>query len=547
MSQHFCNSAASLVSDAIDGLVMTSEGRIARLDLPSTVGGFVVVRTDWTKKRVALISGGGSGHEPSHAGFVGKGMLTAAVCGRVFASPSVDAVLAAIRAVTGQPGALLLVKNYSGDRLNFTLAAERASALGLNVRVVFVHDDIALDGDTAETSRRGLAGTLFLTKIVGHLAASGKSLDELHALASGIARDVRTIGVALTSCNLPGRAQATNNRIAAGQCELGLGIHGEPGHATIALPTVDELVAQMAERLLPPALDSPTLKLAVLVNNLGGTSVLEMNGIVASLAKTRLGLRTSLIVGPAPLMTSIGMHGFSISTVPLDRVRAEALVAHVELRTWPPAIEPVMAPTIALKPLPTRAATGAPTNERLVRAVCERLAAGVAQLNELDRVAGDGDTGDSVAACCQAVLSSSAFSLDALGDALAAGGGGTIGVLAAIFFTASARALASGKPPASALLCGLASLQAASGAKLGDRTLVDALAPALDALAHANSDLSAAAQAAGRGAQSTATMPRARVGRAQHISGILNTVDAGAQAVAWIFEEAEKEAAARVS
>jgi dihydroxyacetone kinase len=283
--------------------------------------------------------------------------------------------------------------------------------------------------------------------------------------------------------------------------------------------------------------------LAVLVNNLGGTSVLEMNGIVASLAKTRLGMRTSLIVGPAPLMTSIGMHGFSISTLPLDRVRAEALVAHVELRTWPPAIEPVMAPTIALKPLPARAETsGAPTNERLVRAVCDRLVAGVAQLNELDRVAGDGDTGDSVAACCQAVLSSNAFSMDALGDALAAGGGGTIGVLAAIFFTASARALASGKPLASALLCGLASLQTASGAKLGDRTLVDALAPALEALAHANKcDVSAAAQAASRGAQSTAAMPRARVGRAQHISSMLDTVDAGAHVVAWIFEIAAKQ------
>ncbi|MCY4260853.1 MAG: dihydroxyacetone kinase subunit DhaK, partial [Rhodobacteraceae bacterium] len=195
----FINQRDTIVTDAIDGLLRSSEGRLARLD------GFphikVVIRTDRNPSHVALISGGGSGHEPSHAGFVGEGMLSAAICGDIFASPSVDAVLAGILAVTGAAGCLLIVKNYTGDRLNFGLAAERARALGLKVRMVVVGDDIALP-DLPQP--RGVAGTLFVHKIAGALAASGASLAAVADTAQRVAGQVRSIGMSLDTCTIPG-------------------------------------------------------------------------------------------------------------------------------------------------------------------------------------------------------------------------------------------------------------------------------------------------------------------------------------------------------
>ncbi|MEL7127895.1 MAG: dihydroxyacetone kinase subunit DhaK, partial [Pseudomonadota bacterium] len=174
----FVNAKDDLVKEAIDGVLAASGGALARLDGYPHIK--VVYRADWNRANVALISGGGSGHEPAHAGFVGPGMLTAAVCGEVFASPSVEAVLAGILAVTGEAGCLLIVKNYTGDRLNFGLAAERARALGRRVEMVVVDDDIALPH---LPQPRGVAGTLFVHKIAGALAESGASLDDVTAAA----------------------------------------------------------------------------------------------------------------------------------------------------------------------------------------------------------------------------------------------------------------------------------------------------------------------------------------------------------------------------
>ena len=178
--------------------------------------------------QVALISGGGSGHEPAHAGFVGRGMLTAAVAGNIYASPSVAAVLAAIRAVAGPRGVLLIVKNYTGDRLNFGLAAELARVDGIHVDVVFVADDCALDADLKSTGRRGVAGTVLVHKLAGGAAEAGASLSEVAAVARATAAHVRTFGVALSTCQVPGRPRATRlDDVDA--MEIGLGIHGEPG------------------------------------------------------------------------------------------------------------------------------------------------------------------------------------------------------------------------------------------------------------------------------------------------------------------------------
>ncbi|MEM6492173.1 MAG: dihydroxyacetone kinase subunit DhaK, partial [Pseudomonadota bacterium] len=220
--KQFINAKDTLVTDAIDGLLRTSGGRLARLDGYPHIK--VVIRSDWEKSKVALVSGGGSGHEPSHAGFVGQGMLTAAVCGEVFASPSVDAVLAGILAVTGKACCLLIVKNYTGDRLNFGLAAERARAQGLKVEMVVVDDDVALP-DLPQA--RGVAGTLFVHKIAGALADQGADLDAIADAARRIIAGVKSIGMSLDTCTVPGSPK--EDRIGPGKAELGLGIHGEPG------------------------------------------------------------------------------------------------------------------------------------------------------------------------------------------------------------------------------------------------------------------------------------------------------------------------------
>jgi dihydroxyacetone kinase len=228
---HFVNDTSSVVNDAIDGLLLQSNGALARLDAFPRV----VVRADWQRDRVALIAGGGSGHEPSHAGFVSDGLLTAAVCGDLFASPPVEAVLAAIRHVASREhGAVLIVKSYTGDRLNFALAMERARVLGFPVEMIVVEDDVALP----DASRaRGIAGTLFVHKICGYFAQRREPLARVVAEGRAVAGAVRSMGVALTSCALPGRASG-DNRIAPGMMELGMGIHGEKGASTVPVENV---------------------------------------------------------------------------------------------------------------------------------------------------------------------------------------------------------------------------------------------------------------------------------------------------------------------
>ena len=254
MSKHFINTRETIVTEALDGLIATSGGRLARLDGYPEIK--VVLRADRDPAKVAVVSGGGAGHEPAHAGFVGAGLLTAAVSGEIFASPSVAAVLAGIRAATGPAGCLLIVKNYTGDRLNFGLAAERARAEGLAVEMVIVADDIALP---ELPQPRGVAGTLFVHKIAGHLAEAGAPLAEVAAAARAAAADIRSLGLSLSSCAIPG--QGAEVRMGDDEAELGLGIHGEPGVEKIALTDIAGLVATMAARLaatLPPA--APTTR-----------------------------------------------------------------------------------------------------------------------------------------------------------------------------------------------------------------------------------------------------------------------------------------------
>jgi dihydroxyacetone kinase len=542
--QQFINDRESLVTDAIDGLLRASEGRLARLDGYPHIR--VVMRAEWERDRVALVSGGGSGHEPAHAGFVGRGMLTAAVCGDVFASPSVDGVLAGILAVTGRPGCLLIVKNYTGDRLNFGLAAERARAFGHRVEMVVVDDDVALP-DVPQA--RGVAGTLFVHKVAGAMAEAGASLDEVAAVARAVAAAAASIGMSLDTCTVPG--QPKEDRVASGQVELGLGIHGEAGIEQVPFGGARDAVGRVLARLLPHLGPGPHV---ALLNNLGGTTPLEMGVLADEVARSPLGGRLVGMVGPAPLMTSLDMHGFSLSVLPAEPAWVEALAAPAAPLAWPglarltePEVRPLPDGLAPIQPV----ASPHPGRRALVERCALALVASEDALNALDARTGDGDTGTTLATAARALLQA----LDrlpladvtqlhrAIATELSQTMGGSSGVLLAIFFAAAGDATASGKGAAEALRAGLDRVMQVGGARPGDRTMVDALAPALDALPQG---LPAAARAARRGADATAAMTRAGAGRASYLSPerLTGHNDPGAEGVARLFEELSQPAEA---
>ena len=537
--QLFLNDKDDVVTEAIDGLLRASSGKLSRLDGYPHIK--VVVRSDWDKSHVALISGGGSGHEPAHAGFVGAGMLTAAVCGDIFASPSVDAVLAGILAVTGHAGCLLIVKNYTGDRLNFGLAAERARSLGLKVNMVVVDDDIALPN---LPQPRGLAGTLFVHKIAGAIANEGASLETITAIANRVIKKVKTIGMSLDTCNVPGSEKVT--RIPDGRAELGLGIHGEAGVDQIEYQSAQQAVALMVERLVPELADGECV---ALINNLGGVSALEMSVLSNELIKSALSSRIKWIIGPSSMMTSLDMKGFSISIYPITTEELRSLSEPVHLSSWP-ACQSVMDPAIIDMPDGLRPNRPVPSNHEPTRKLlincCAVLLDSEADLNKLDAFCGDGDTGSTLASAARALtetidempLADHTQMFRALGQELSQTMGGSSGVLLAIFFAAAGDSASSGASIPHALLDGLKRMQEIGGANLGDRSMVDALEPALVALASGQP----AASASREGAEKTAEMVRARVGRATYLGAdqLKGHVDPGAEAVARIFEHLER-------
>lgn len=532
----FINNKENTVTEAVDSVVATSDGKLARLDGYPHIR--VVVRRDWDKSKVALVSGGGSGHEPAHAGFVGEGMLTAAICGDVFASPSVDAVLAGLLAVTGPEGCLLIVKNYTGDRLNFGLAAERARAFGLNVEMIVVDDDIALP-DVAQA--RGIAGTLFVHKITGALAENGADLPTLVDAARRVVNGTRSIGMSLDTCNIPGAPK--DKRIPDGMAELGLGIHGEAGIEQVSFNGTAEAVKAMTEKLESTMVEGPHV---VLVNNLGGTSVIEMAVIMNEIRQSHIADRLTHVIGPAPMMTSLDMRGFSISVYPADQSEIALLRQSTPLNAWP-GISRIG--TVAVQALPDGLApirpkpSGHEETRRFLERCCEVLIDSEQDLNALDAKTGDGDTGSTLAGAARALidgmdrlpLADHTQLCRAIGQELSQTMGGSSGVLLAIFFAAAGDAASSGLPMREALKAGLARMREIGGANPGDRTMVDALLPALEALEQGNA---AAAKSARKGAEATAGMKQAKAGRASYLSTkqLEGHTDPGAEAVARLFE-----------
>ncbi|MEM6481460.1 MAG: dihydroxyacetone kinase subunit DhaK [Pseudomonadota bacterium] len=535
--RQFINSKETLVTEAIDGILRTGGGRLARLDGYPHIK--VVVRTDWDRSRVALVSGGGSGHEPSHAGFVGQGMLTAAVCGEVFASPSVDAVLAGILAVTGKAGCLLIVKNYTGDRLNFGLAAERARAQGLKVNMVVVDDDIALP-DLPQP--RGVAGTLFVHKISGAAAEQGADLEAVTIAAQRVINGVVSIGMSLDTCTVPGSPK--EERIPDGKAELGLGIHGEAGVEQVAFSSAHDAMEMVVERLASKISPGPHV---ALLNNLGSTTPLEMGVLADELARSRIGEQIRWLVGPTLLMTSLDMRGFSVSLLPATKADETALVAPVAPWAWPGClaiddvvVEPVPDGLTPIQPIPTQN----DETRRFIETCCNILIGAETDLNALDAKSGDGDTGSTLATAARALiealdrlpLADQTQLYRAIGLELSQTMGGSSGVLLAIFFEAAGDASAAGADEIGALTAGLERIQQVGGASRGDRTMIDALFPALQDLPQG---VTAAAIAARKGADATAQITRARAGRASYLSAenLAGHNDPGAEAVARLFEE----------
>ncbi|AKL13857.1 TPA: DAK2 domain-containing protein [Kluyvera intermedia] len=540
MSRFFFNDRKQLVNDAIEGMVISApHGNLVRLDIDPAIR--IVARADWDKSRVAVISGGGSGHEPAHAGFVGKGMLTAAVCGDVFASPSVDAVLNAIVAVTGDRGCLLIVKNYTGDRLNFGLAAEKAKRYGLKVEMVIVADDIALPDNKQP---RGIAGTALVHKIAGYAAEQGKSLSEVRDIARQASESVWSLGLAMETCNLPGSSDE-DDRIQRGQVELGLGIHGEPGASTVDSHNSQKLMETLVAPLKAQAGEG---RVAVLINNLGGVSALEMALLTKELAHSALKDQIAYLIGPAPLVSSLDMKGFSLSLLRLNETFEKAINADVQTVGWQKPVPFAPMKTQRHSPVYNQLEIEPSENPQvktLVSTAARTLVDLENRLNALDAKVGDGDTGSTFAEGAREIihlleqgelpLNNTAQLLQLIGERLATVMGGSSGVLMSIFFTAAGQAVHDGKLLPEALLRGLHQMKHYGGAELGDRTLIDALQPALEALR--DSGLDAAASAAKAGAARTATMQTAGAGRSSYVNSenLEGVTDPGAVAIADVF------------
>jgi dihydroxyacetone kinase len=348
----FLNQVENSVDEFIEGLLLTYPNKLQQLENQHVV----LAKPIKEEQKVHILSGGGSGHEPSHAGWIGDGMLTGAILGGIFASPPVSSILAAIRAVTpvieekeniDGRGCLLIVKNYTGDRLNFGMACEMANAEKRPCQIVIVADDCAIPRSKGETGARGVAGTILVHKAAGAAAAKGLSLDEVVQVAEQTATRIGSLGVALEAVTLPGAA-TVNNRLAGNKMEIGLGIHGEAGIRQTPLMSSQEIAKEMVDTIFEfgykPIDSNAIIKLQkgdnviLLVNNLGGTSNFELSILARDLVRYLEGTiqcRVSrVIVGS--FMTSFNMHGASASILCLKKGASDSLSALIDAPTNAP-------------------------------------------------------------------------------------------------------------------------------------------------------------------------------------------------------------------
>ncbi|MGW4112915.1 dihydroxyacetone kinase subunit DhaK [Actinosynnema sp. NPDC004786] len=308
------NDPATVVVDALRGMALV-HGDLLDVQYDPAV----VVRADApVPRKVAVISGGGSGHEPLHGGFVGRGMLDAACPGAVFTSPTPDQVAAAVSRTDGGAGALLIVKNYTGDVLNFETAAELAAADGVDVRTVVIDDDVAVKDSLYTAGRRGVGGTVLLEKIVGAAAERGVDLDGCEALARRVVARVRSMGLALTACTVP-HAGEPSFTLGDDEVELGIGIHGEPGRRRVPVSSADEMVRSLLDPVLEDLPFAEGDRVLLFTNSMGGTPLVELylaHGIAERLLAERGIVVARRLVGP--YITSLEMQGMSLTLLKVD-------------------------------------------------------------------------------------------------------------------------------------------------------------------------------------------------------------------------------------
>ncbi len=555
-----------VVDEMLDGLLALYPG-LSRLS-----GQNVLLRSDFEDRRdeqVAIISGGGSGHEPAHAGFIGSGMLSAAVAGEIFTSPSVDSVFAAIRAVAGSQGVLLIVKNYTGDRINFGLAAEMARSEGILVETVVVADDAALANREGNAGRRGIAGTVLVHKIAGAAAADGKDLPQVAAIAQAAAEDIGTMGVSLSAGVSPvtGKASFT----LGDEVELGLGIHGEPGVKRVPLARSDDLVTQLLNGIMPVLGIRAGDRVAVLLNNLGSTTNMELAiaGRKAFAVLDERGVQVDRVLS-GTFVSSLDMAGVSLSLMKVDDERLKLLDAPTSAPAWPrtyaskpesPAARTVVFPSDESDPVSYQTETAqGKRREHVVSAACEAAIQCAPHLTELDGLVGDGDLGSNMARAAEAVLGSlgtipfddEAEALKTLGLIVQKALGGSSGPLYGAFLLRAGTVLSGSAPGlqswALALAEGCDAIATLGGASVGDRTMLDALVPFAHTFQREGSHSSAvgpvlisALEAASDGAERTAGMTPRR-GRSSYLGDrALGNVDPGAAAVVCLLRSIVRE------
>ncbi|AOG27803.1 dihydroxyacetone kinase family protein [Cutibacterium avidum] len=517
-----------------------------------------VVRAARTDHKVALVVGGGSGHYPAFAGWVGPGFADGAVCGNIFSSPSASQAYSVCRAADRGAGVLIGFGNYAGDVLHFGQAAERLRSEGIDTRCLLVTDDIASAGPEDHLKRRGIAGDLPVFKVTAAACEEGRDIDEVVKVFDRVNDRTRSFGVAFAGCTLPG-ADEPLFHVAPGQMGVGMGIHGEPGIHDEALGTADEVAAMLVDGLLADRPDNPGTRVVPIVNGLGSTKYEELFVLWNDISR-RLEEAGLTIVDPqvGEFVTSLDMAGFSLTLVWLDEVieplwlaacdtpaYRRGAVGQVDLDTTPLSQE---AEHVSV------AAPGSQASQELADVVIKGLEAVVTTLSEranelgrLDSVAGDGDHGIGMTRGSQAALAEAkrvrgdgagaATTLNAAGSAWSEHAGGTSGALWGAVLTAFGAVLGDEDPASDdairkAARAALDAVTRLGGAKVGDKTMVDAMDPFVTAL-ESSTDPStqawkSACQAAEKGARATFGMT-AKVGRARPLGEkSLGTPDPGA-------------------
>ncbi|CAL2043510.1 unnamed protein product [Caenorhabditis brenneri] len=562
MSKKFVNKVEDTVDDALFGLV-SSNKNIQFCENSNRV----IHLSKFNSKNVSLIAGGGSGHEPYAAGYVGKGLLTAAVAGNVFASPPSRNVQAALEATRSEAGAILFVINYTGDRLNFGLAAERFNASGGNAKLVTVADDVAIDNPNSRVGRRGLAGAVLTIKIAGAMSDKGKSLNEIYEMSQKVVYSLGTLGVSLYPGSLPGKSRETET--SNDEIEVGLGIHGEPGKFRAPYECARKIVTGLMGTIQAKMEMKKEEKYVVLVNNLGSVSQLEMGIVNGEVLRWFDSQRISIArFYSGTYMTSLDGHGISVTVLRADDQMIEYLNAPAE--GWTPALplgkvsqeHQEASKTSKVTDIPS---SGTSLNSQLVKncldGVIQAMLESEDKLNELDAHAGDGDCGSTFAGAAKAIqkahkdlnLEHPETLLKQLSLIFEQTVGGTSGALYALMLSAASQEF-NKKVDSSSILKALEkgnqAVQKYGGARVGDRTMVDSLDAMVEELKKGldqNGGLDVferAVQASVKAAESTAHQT-ATVGRASYTSSQSQTKpDAGATAISiWLraFWEAFKQ------